>query len=862
VLTTNDQQRWTYNEGGQLIRMQDAQGHRLTLTYSPTDTTQLTRITDADNPARYLELSYTDGRISQVSDGSRFVSYTYNASGDLIRATDVMSRPTDYTYQNHLLTKITNPLGQTVEETGYDQYTSAGRVITQTLLDGRHYDVDYQTGATDLTITGPDGRVEEREYRYDQSETVIGTSINGQVQSYSDFEEHIAPGSRLDANGNTTTTVFDDTCQPTSVTNALGQTTLLAYDSQNHPITVTDTLGRQTVSVYDNDNNLVSQTIGITTAFPLGFTSLFTYTAEKRLLAYSGPDGIVTRNAYDAQGQVISRTLGYGTALAQTSTYDYDQYGRVVTTTTGFATPLARIDITRYNADNTIAETIQNYENGVFEPDWPDEDIVTTYGYDGLGRQAWVRNVLGRYDVTHYDARGRVDWRARNFVQSGWSGGVLPASPPAYSPAAPDRNVATFYGYDGLGNSAFVTETGILTGTFNTTTLQFSDVTTRTTRTEYDTLSRPITVTLNYQPGLSPSADRNVQLLSRYDAAGNVTWQRDALGRWTKFDYDALNRPITVTLDYENGNPLTVDVANQGWTDGSDTDIISVTRYDAGGQLERTIDNYVDGAFTATQPITDQITLFQYDALSRVVTTTLNYDPPTLGTRTDTNRVSVSAYDPSTMRPVGQRDALGRWVSMQYDLLGRVATTIQNCIGGSAPASCGAMTADANVPTTTHYDELGRPFETVDALGHVTQTLYDFVGRPLVTIQNYVAPGAPTTAITNVTTLTDYDGLGRATAMTDALGDVTLNDYNDLHHTVVVTDSMGRVTRMGYDGTGALRWRQRPDGQLSVMQLDGLGRTVAHRHGRPRHRLWLRSAGPPGVRYRERGQRRLRRGAL
>ncbi len=44
-----------------------------------------------------------------------------------------------------------------------------------------------------------------------------------------------------------------------------------------------------------------------------------------------------------------------------------------------------------------------------------------------------------------------------------------------------------------------MTETGILTGTFNVSTLQFSDVTTRTTRTEYDGLSRPMTVTLNYR---------------------------------------------------------------------------------------------------------------------------------------------------------------------------------------------------------------------------------------------------------------------------------------------------------------------------------------------------------------------------
>jgi RHS repeat-associated protein len=830
-LTTRQQQRWTYNNNGQLIGMQDAQGHQLTLTY--TNTNQLERVADKANPARYLALSYTDDRITQVSDGVRFVTYTYTDTGDLVRVSDVMSRPTDYTYQDHLLTKITNALGQTVEETSYDQYTPDGRVITQTLLSGQQYVVDYQPDVTEITITGPDGQEEFQEYRYDESGTLTGTSVNEQVQSYSDFEEHLSPGSRSDANGNTTSTVFNQTCQPEAITNALGETTQVVYDTQNHPISITDSLGRQTVSEYDANNNLVRQTLGVTTSFPLGFTNFYTYTTDHRMLASSGPDGVVTRNAYDAQGQLTSRTIGYGTPLAQTSTYGYDRYGRVVTTTVGFATPLARVDVTRYNHDDTIAETIQNYKNGVFVSSAPDEDIVTAYGYDALGRPSWVRDVLDRYDVTHYDAKGRVDWRARHFVQNGWSGGTLPGSPPAYSASAPDRNVATFYGYDGLGRTAFVTETGILTGTFNVNTLQFSQATQRVTRTEFDTLNRPVTVTLNYRPApISASADRNVQLITHYDLAGNVIGQRDALGRWTTTAYDALNRPITVTVNYENGDPLTVDLANQGWTDGSDTDIVSVTRYRPDGMAERTIDNYVDGVFTATQLITDQITLFEYDALSRPITTTLNYDPPTLGTRTDTNRASVTAYDPTIGRVLGQRDPLGRWVSQQYDLLGRTTKTIQNCRNGSnvaVPTGCATFNAtfsDRNVPTSMLYDALGRTTLITDALSTVTRSFYDGLGRSTKTIRNYVAPGTPTTAITNVTTLTKFDGLGRTSIITDALGYPTRQSYNGLGQTTYVTDTLGRVTRMGYDGQGTLRWSKAPTGQVTVYQLDGLGRAV------------------------------------
>src|SRR5262249_22064736 len=144
---------------------------------------------------------------------------------------------------------------------------------------------------------------------------------------------------------------------------------------------------------------------------------------------------------------------------------------------------------------------------------------------------------------------------------------------------------------------------------------------------------------------------------------------------------------------------------------------------------------------------TDRITLYQYDQFSRPLTTTLNYDPPTLLTRTDTNRLSLMRYDPATMRLQGQRDPLSRWVSQQYDLLGRVTRSIQNCTGAGAPATCLSQTADTNVSTRMLYDALGRTTIVTDALGMVTQTTYDGLGRSTKTIQNYVKNG-PTTAVT------------------------------------------------------------------------------------------------------------------
>ncbi|HMO59686.1 MAG TPA: hypothetical protein PKC19_20215, partial [Roseiflexaceae bacterium] len=285
-----------------------------------------------------------------------------------------------------------------------------------------------------------------------------------------------------------------------------------------------------------------------------------------------------------------------------------------------------------------------------------------------------------------------------------------------------------------------------------------------------------------------------------------------------------LTRPVTVIANYEDGDPL---------TGPRDADIVTTTSYDAVGRVERQIDNVVDSTFTATEPITDRITLFDYDALSRPITTTFVLDPATLLTRTDTNRTSVTAYEALTGRMLGQQDALGRWVSMQYDALGRVTTSIQNCRdGGGDPVAsdCDAFDdqePDRNIPWTTRYDALGRAWETEDALGVVTRQVFDGVGRTITTIQNYddgiFDSGAPDT---DVTTTMAYDALGRTVVMTDATGIATTMAYDGLGFTSVITDAVGRATRQGADGTGALRWAESPDGIFTVMFVDGLGRVV------------------------------------
>jgi len=828
--TLRDQSQSVYEATtGRLIAQRDAQGRTLALTY---DGDRLTRIHDTANPQRQLLLGYNPAqtRITSVSDGVRTITYAYDGADDLVEWRDVMARSTTYTYQTHLLIRVENALGQILEHTEYEQPALASsRAISQTLHDGTRLNLTYLDATTVMTTTGTDGRIDVDHYDYSANRTLQRVLHNGQVAQQIGTNGAFAPGVVGDANGNVTTQATNAYGQPLQITNALGEATAISYDSANRPITITDTLGRRTELAYDTDNNLIRQTTGITTATPLGFTSLFTY-SNTFLTAQQGPDGVVTSYARDADGRVTATTVGAGTALAQTTSYGYDALGRVNTTTVGVGTALQRRDVTEYYADNTVARTIQNYVDGVFDSNHPDEDIITSYGYDALGRQVWVQDVLGRVDATHYNAQGQVDWTIRNLAPAQFSPQGEPVFQ-AFDPATPDANVATRYGYDGLGRTTLVTETGILTGTVDPATRTFSGATTRTTRTEYDAQSRPVTVTLNYQPGGAAGPDVNVQTISQYDAAGNLTWQRDALNRWTHTEYDALNRPITVTLNVENGDPLTVDAANQAWATITDTDIIQVTTYGPDGQLASTIDGYGDGVFDPLEPDRDRKTVYEYDDLGRQTRVIANYvdgDPATGGT--DTDLISETIYD-SLGRVQATQDPLGQYSSLVYDTLGRVEAQIQNCRAGGVPAATGCdafdpQYPDRNVRTSTSFDDLGRAYATTDARGMVQQTAFDGVGRRIRSIANYVDGSFdPQTPDADVITTWRYDGLGRMLSSTDPTGVATSTSYDALGRRSSHTDGASRTHRQGSDAAGT-RWQADPAGRLTVTQIDGLGRVV------------------------------------
>ncbi|HEY1016030.1 MAG TPA: DUF6531 domain-containing protein, partial [Herpetosiphonaceae bacterium] len=545
VQTLRSRETRTFDATGRLSQITDPNGRQIALNYNPDGT--LDKVQDGTTAALYLQLGYSAGRLSSVTDGLRTVQYRYTPAGDLHEVEVPAGRIMTYSYQSHLLTAVQNHLGDYIEQNTYDAYTAQGKAVEQILQDGRTLTLDYQADKTIVTTTAPGGAVSVEEFAYSLSDTLTSTKLNDQLVSTIGANDHFAIGKRVDGNGNTTRIETTATGLPTQITYADGSVETMTYNAANQPLSRTDAYGRTTTSVYDADGDLTSHTTDITDDDPQGKQTIYTYhpTIPHRVQTITAPDGtVITFNQYDARGNVLQqttvtpegiqrvedflyntrdqRTRHAVTVNAETprvTTYTYDALGYPETTTTLLGTALQRIDRTTYLPDGRLRQRIDNYQDGSFnpnDPDLADEDVTTTYGYDGAGRPSWVRDTLGRYTVTHYNAKGQIDWQTANLVPATLDGQgnlIVPATPPAFDPQHPDRNVTTSLTYDTLGRQTLETRNGILAGAFDPEDGTFASATTRTTRTEYDALHRPYIVTENYQPGqpVDQLADVNVR---------------------------------------------------------------------------------------------------------------------------------------------------------------------------------------------------------------------------------------------------------------------------------------------------------------------------------------------------------------
>jgi RHS repeat-associated protein len=803
TVTARNLETFVFTNTGQIIAHLDPLGHKTTFAYTGT---LLARVSDSTG-LRYLSFGYDlNGRLISVSDqSSRNTRYNYDPNGNLASVIDTRSLTWTYQYSGttHLLARVIDPDGHTVERTDYD---GQGRAIRQFRvndgIDELALQIDYGANGA-VTVT--DGLSNQTVDFYSNGIWIASTDASRHTITRF-YNKDLQPAFVVDQNGNGRWNLWGTQGNvPASVVYAPGISITNKFDALGNVTRTIDARGYATVFTYTG-SFLTRKTNALTN------TWIYTPTSDGRnlLAAELAPSGRLTEYHYDQFGQRDMMT----DALTNVTRYSYDSIGRLISTTVNTGQPAyERTTLNRYDGAGNLISTTVNFNPNV-NADPRLYNLTTLYGYDGAGRQIAITDTIGRITRNYYNDAGQLISTTANFT-------ITPGLDPNL------YNLTTRYGYDRVGNRVLVTDTRSLV-----------------TKTDFDNLNRPITVTTNYVNGVYDPAkpDEDLVHVTHYDPAGNVIEQIEmsssgALDRVTRTWYDNLNRPITVTRNYDpllppnyNGEynlttVTTYDLAGNAVAVRDPLGHLSTFGYDALNRLISTTNaltgttryeyDAVGNRIIVTDVLT-RATRYEYDQLNRLITTTL-----------PDGSWTVNTYDAAGNR-VRVTDALGHATVYTYNLRGQL---IAQAVAG------------LGLPTTSEYDRIGNRVAVTDANGIATRYQYDIAGHLIVMTQSYTTtagldPDAynivtryrydkagnviSTTNPLTATTVYTYDALSRLVAQTDALTRTWRYAYDRLGNRTVITDAQQQITRFSYDAANRLTTIAYPTDTVRY-QYDALG---------------------------------------
>jgi RHS repeat-associated protein len=352
-------------------------------------------------------------------------TYTYNAAGQVLSATDASGAVTNYDYNSTTgdLISVTYPLNSDSGTRPIYQYgrDSLGRVTTVTDALGHITTYTYDSIRRITTVTLPKPSVSFPEdfittYTYDNYDSVAQSVYTMQT----------------DPNGRITTQWFDQFGQMLKSRDALGKDTNFVY-TKGLLQSITDANGNQTSYTYNNVRQLTR------TTFPDATTENYTYKNDGLLNTTLERKSVQFQNFYDAfkrltstgweggsrnftyTGQKLTQasyffgtgsdtqTFGYDSAYRVNShvqpsrgtiTYTYDVNDRVATYSVSGGGPTTTYT---YYADGSLrtitwSPVINNFTytytlNGQYDlitfPNWQTRD----YTYDDQGRLTQIANI-------------------------------------------------------------------------------------------------------------------------------------------------------------------------------------------------------------------------------------------------------------------------------------------------------------------------------------------------------------------------------------------------------------------------------------------------------------------------------------
>ena len=864
-LTTRSGYVYTLDESFGIETVKDPNGN--TLTYSDSG------IVHSSGKSVAFERD-AQGRIEAIIDpkGNR-LEYGYDTQGDLRTVEDQVMLATpeedawEYTYTDHYLEDMLDPLGRRILKNLYDEN---GRLYAQEDSNGVQKLFDHDLSTNTSVVTDRDGR--SVRFSYDDEGNVLTET---QLIYDGSYSGDITTVSTYDTNGNqeTRTIGLSTWTKDYNAENDLlwaedpegNRVNYLTYNQFGQETEIQDEMGRITEMGYDAAGNLESivlpPVIDPDTGTPIqysasnvinarglvesttdlrGLTTTYTYYPvghqwEDQKWTESTPESGTISFTYDdnlnVKSQTRERTVD-GAVVLETEEYEYDTRNRLVRTNypdgtyTETAYDLAgNVDRERdrfgqwtdytYDAYGRLtytlypdgSEEIRTYSNeGLLETVTDRMGRTTTNVYDDAGRLWKTEFDDGTYTETRYTLQGWVKYQwdeKRNLTEYEYDLSGKRTDVVRYLVGVPVRHEYTYY-----DNGELHTETD---ANLHTTTYGINELDQR--------------IETRFHNGTT--------IQQRYDAMGARVRQTDQRGVAKDYRYDSLGRleevqpdviidsqrvPNTIYTYDEVGNKLTQTDAN-GHTTSWTYDYFGrvLTRQLPLGQTESFV--YDDAARTVTHTdFNGDYSVTQNDVMGRVESVSYFFAD---GTPRATE--SYTYYDNSQIHTVTDKNGTTEY---GYDSRDRLAWLIQpdgvrfdydyDDVGNQTQVK---VTRDEEVTVVDYtYDDLNRLETVIDANGTTTYTYYDNGNLRTVTYPNGVRTEYQYNAVNQLEVLTTrnsaneiisqytygLDNTGRRETITEQNGRFTQYGYDDLYR--LTSENITDATNGDYSASYQYDW--------------------------------------------------------
>ncbi len=688
-------------------------------------------------------------------------SYTNSISGYTL-IIDGNGNTNRYDYANSLITKITDPLGQSIQQTWYpDTATTPGfpRSLSQ-IVDKR--------GLTN-------------QFLYDG---------NGNITNTITFGDLTGEGTLQSA---TNTAVYNANCLPVQLTDPIGNSVVTIYDPAFNflPQQIIRCAGATPVStnytLYGNATNIVVNGRLMQTNLAFGLPT-------RQIRAYGSTDAATNDLVYDGHGFLTQSTRYTGTADPNvTTTFFYNERGQRVNqvdslgAVTFFDWDALNRPIEQENFDesgNALAWSF-NYYNDNGELTWVDgprynpEDYVF-YDYDGAGRRST-----------------EIHWRSE--AKSDGTGVEAPAGYNLYA--------QSFYQYDVLGNLTLAVDPrGAMT------TNSWDALCRLTQRVHLDTNGLIVlsAESFGYEPGGQVKYYTNALggvTTTLYTITGKPEYRSNADGStngWTYYldgrikreiqgngsywqtTYDDVNRITTRVFYSATSTPLatnSVQLDRRGNT---------IRREDAGNNLFITAFDGLDRTKVTAGPAI--VTVSSYEDMNFNLIYVTNV----------LQQVSTNFFD-AAGRTVTNINALGEKTITTMDAIGRSTSTLTyNSSGTLAREKYYSYSPDHNSVTVT--DGSG-----ANAVSHTTYTDPD--GHTLLSAA-YPSTGSVEYTWNHFDLAGNLDYSEHDASFFGSVSPYTQTSFthDGLNHTTSKTDRDNALTTYAFDAMGNVTNRTMPGG--------------------------------------------------